>query len=268
MKDPFSFRPAQYIKTDLEWEDLILNKKTLDQIKEIQIWLKYNKTLLHDWKMKDRFKPGYRVMFHGPSGTGKTITAKLLGKYANLDVYRIDLSVLISKYIGETEKNLEKLFGKATRKEWILFFDEADSLFGKRSNVNDAHDKYANQEVSYLLQRLEAYPGLIIFSSNYKSNLDTSFKRRFQSVIEFELPSINERLALWQKILPKNIALQNTISLEEIAKKYSLTGANINNVVQYSCLNTIANENKTIQKTYLMEGIKNEYQKEDKTMDE
>lgn len=144
------------------------------EIKEIETWLKYNDRLLEIWNLKGKIKPGYRVLFHGPPGTGKTLTACLLGKYTNRNVYRIDLSVVVSKYIGETEKNLSRLFDKADKKEWILFFDEADALFGKRTNVSDSHDKYANQEVSYLLQRIESHEGLIILASNMKSNLDTS----------------------------------------------------------------------------------------------
>lgn len=258
--------PAQRIETALEWDDLILSDKTLDHIKEIETWLKYNDILLHDWNMKSRIKPGYRVMFHGPPGTGKTLTANLLGKYTHKDVYRIDLSLVVSKYIGETEKNLSKLFDKAKNKSWILFFDEADAIFGKRTNVRDAHDKYANQEVSYLLQRIESHPGLVILASNFKSNIDTAFTRRFQSMIEFETPTYKERLTLWQNNLPKHIALQQTISLEALAKKYPVTGANIVNIVQYACLKTIAGKFSAIQESYLLEGIKKEYLKEGKTL--
>ena len=176
--------PAQRITTELEWTDLVLQEKTVTGIKEIETWLKYSDELLNGWKMHGKIKPGYRVLFHGPSGTGKTMTACLLGKYTGRDVYRIDLSMVVSKYIGETEKNLSKLFDKAANKDWILFFDEADSIFGKRTNVRDAHDKYANQEVSYLLQRIESHAGLVILASNMKSNIDTSFTRRFNSIIE------------------------------------------------------------------------------------
>lgn len=258
--------PAQRIETDLEWEDLILCDRTLDHIKEIETWLKHNETLLHDWNMKNRIKPGYTVMFHGPPGTGKTFTANLLGKYTQHDVYRIDLSLVVSKYIGETEKNLSKLFNKAKNKDWILFFDEADAIFGKRTNVRDAHDKYANQEVSYLLQRIEAHPGLVILASNFKSNIDMAFTRRFQLIIEFELPTFKERLTLWENNLPENIKLQKTISLEELSKKYPLSGANIVNIVQYACLKTLADDNVIIPKSHLLEGIKKEYQKEGKTL--
>ena len=258
--------PAQRIDTDLVWEDLILNDKTVEQIKEIETWLQYNDILLNDWKMKSRIKPGYRVMFHGPPGTGKTLTANLLGKYTNSDVYRIDLSLVVSKYIGETEKNLSKLFDKAKSKDWILFFDEADAIFGKRTNVRDAHDKYANQEVSYLLQRIEAHPGLVILASNFKSNIDTAFTRRFQSMIEFELPVYKERLALWKSNLPQTVTVEKSITLEKLAKKYEITGANIVNVIQYACLKTISKKSKSISESHLLEGIKREYQKEGKSL--
>lgn len=258
--------PASLIETTMEWEDLILSQKTLDEIKEIEIWLNYNEILLNEWNMKSRIKPGYRVMFHGPPGTGKTLTANLLGKYTKKDVYRIDLSMVVSKFIGETEKNLSNLFNKAMDKDWILFFDEADAIFGKRTNVRDAHDKYANQEVSYLLQRIEAHPGLVILASNFKSNIDTAFTRRFQSMVEFETPTYKERLHLWENNLPKHIPLEDTISLKELAKKFAITGANIVNIVQYACLKTIAGKHNAIQQSFLFEGIKKEYLKEGKTL--
>jgi len=258
--------PASLIETQLNWEDLVLNEKTMNQIKEIETWLQYHSILMNDWDMKHKIKPGYRVMFYGPPGTGKTLTAGLLGKYTNKDVYRIDLSLVVSKYIGETEKNLSSLFDKAINKNWILFFDEADAVFGKRTSVRDAHDKYANQEVSYLLQRIEAHPGLVILASNFKSNIDVAFTRRFQTIIEFEIPRYNERLRLWKNTLPKNIGLQASVSLELLAKKYAMTGANIINVVQYACLKTIDSNCKVIQNSFLIEGIKKEYLKEGRTV--
>ena len=152
--------PAKRITTNLEWSDLVLDPYTSQQLNEIKIWLEYSSQLMNDWEMKKWLKPGYKALFYGPPGTGKTLTAGLLGKLANVDVYRVDLSMVISKYIGETEKNLEKVFTKAEHKNWVLFFDEADALFGKRTSISDAHDKYANQEIAYLLQRLEDYNGL------------------------------------------------------------------------------------------------------------
>lgn len=258
--------PASLIDTGLEWSDLILTKKTILEIKEIETWLQYNSVLMDDWNMKNKIKPGYRVMFYGPSGTGKTLTASLLGKYTNRDVYRIDLSMVVSKYIGETEKSLSRLFEKAINKDWILFFDEADSIFGKRTNVRDAHDKYANQEVSYLLQRIESHPGLVILASNFKSNMDPAFTRRFQSLIEFEMPAYKERLRLWKNNLPENVLLEDTVSLETIAKKFAITGASIVNIIQYACLKTLESTGNVIKHSFLMEGIKKEYQKEGKTL--
>ncbi|WP_241448732.1 ATP-binding protein [Aquimarina pacifica] len=258
--------PASLITTALKWEDLVLQEKTLDQIQEIETWLSHNEVLMNDWNMKNNIKPGYRVMFYGPPGTGKTLTAGLLGKYTGRDVYRIDLSMVVSKYIGETEKNLSSLFDKAINKDWILFFDEADAIFGKRTNVRDAHDKYANQEVSYLLQRIEAHPGLVILASNFKTNIDAAFTRRFQSIIEFKPPGVQERLQLWQKILPQNIAVDNDVSLEDLARKYAITGANIVNIAQYACLKTIAKKQDKIQRNYILEGLKKEYTKEGKTI--
>lgn len=258
--------PAELLETNLNWEDLVLNSNTLNEINEIQNWLLYNDILLNDWKMKSKIKPGYRVMLYGPPGTGKTLTASLLGKYTSKDVYRIDLSMIISKYIGETEKNLSALFDKAINKDWILFFDEADAIFGKRTNVRDAHDKYANQEVSYLLQRIESHPGLVILASNFKSNIDAAFTRRFQSIIEFEMPSYNERFQLWSNNLPKNIEIAEDVNLKELSKKYDITGANIVNVIQFACLKTLEEKNKTIHLKHLIQGIKKEYGKDGKIM--
>lgn len=258
--------PAQLITTELEWKDLVLDPKTLSEIIELETWLNYNDTLLVDWEMHGKIKPGYRVLFHGPPGTGKTMTACLLGKYTNRDVFRVDLSMVVSKYIGETEKNLSKLFDKAANKEWILFFDEADSIFGKRTNVRDAHDKYANQEVSYLLQRIENHLGLIILASNMKSNIDSSFTRRFNAFIEFDNPKVEERLMLWKNYLPSKIQLDKRISIKEIARNFEITGANIVNVIQYAGLKTIEKGSTTISFDDLMKGIQKEYAKEGKMM--
>jgi AAA+ superfamily predicted ATPase len=256
--------PAELITTGLEWDDLVLQKKTLEEINEIEIWLKHNDTFLHDWEMNNKVKPGFRILFHGPPGTGKTMTACLLGKYTKRFVFRIDLSLVVSKYIGETEKNLAKLFNKAANKDWILFFDEADSVFGKRTNVRDAHDKYANQEVSYLLQRIESHPGLIILATNFIGNIDSSFTRRFNSMIEFENPGVAERLALWGNYLPEHTKLDPKISLNDLAQKYDLTGANIVNIIHYAGLKTLEKELTVIAYEDLKKGIHKEYLKEGK----
>lgn len=254
--------PASLINTDMEWEDLVLKQETLDEVLELQTWLTHNNTLMEDWGMANKLKPGYRVMFYGAPGTGKTMTASLLGKYTNRDVYRIDLSMVVSKYIGETEKNLSSLFNKAKNRDWILFFDEADAIFGKRTNVRDAHDKYANQEVSYLLQRIESHPGLIILASNFKNNIDEAFTRRFNSIVEFETPDYAQRLELWQRSLPDDVQLGTGVSLEEFASDFDITGANILNVIHFACLKQLQNASPTLEYDYLIEGVRREYTKE------
>lgn len=254
--------PAQLIETQMDWEDLVLRTETLEQIKELQVFIEHGDTLMKDWGMSKKLKPGYRVLFHGPPGTGKTLTASLLGKYTGKEVYKIDLSMVVSKFIGETEKNLSNLFAKAENKDWILFFDEADALFGKRTNVRDAHDKYANQEVSYLLQRVETYNGLVILASNFKSNMDDAFVRRFQNIIQFHLPDRKERLLLWQKGFPKNIQLAEDVDLPSIASKYDLSGASIMNVIQFCCLRALNRGDVSINREDIINGIRKEFGKE------
>ena len=258
--------PAQLIETALEWEDLVLNEDTLEQIQDLEIWLNHGNELLDQWEMRRKLKPGYRVLFHGPPGTGKTLTASLLGKYTHRDVYKVDLSMVVSKFIGETEKNLANLFAKAENKDWILFFDEADALFGKRTNVRDAHDKYANQEVSYLLQRVEAYNGLVILASNFKNNIDEAFIRRFQAIIHFPLPKAEERYVLWKNSFPAQVRFSPEVSLENIAQRFELSGAEIMNVVQYCCLRLFAQKGEYLTQDEILQGIRREYFKEGKIM--
>ncbi|MEQ1675990.1 MAG: ATP-binding protein [Chitinophagaceae bacterium] len=257
--------PAKKITTSMIWDDVVLNPHTMVQVNEISNWLKYHHLFAADNNLSRKIKPGYRVLFYGPAGTGKTLTAALLGKQFEKDVYRIDLSQIVSKYIGETEKNLESVFRKAETKNWILFFDEADALFGKRTNVQSAHDKYANQEVSYLLQRVEDYPGLMILASNFRNNLDEAFLRRFHSLIHFPIPNTGERLILWQKSMPDSLTIHKSVNLEELAKKYELTGASILNAVQFATLQTFSRNDTTIHQKDLLDGIRKEYLKEDKS---
>ena len=175
------------LKTELSWKDLVLPPATLKQLEEVAQWVEHRQQVSPGHPAK-RLKPGYKALFHGPPGTGKTLTASLIGKRTGRQVYSIDLSALLSKYAGETEKNVELLFEQANQKDAILFFDEADALFGKKTTVKDAHDRYANQEVAYLLQKIEDYEGLIILSANMKNNIDPSFLRRFRFIIQFPFP--------------------------------------------------------------------------------
>lgn len=253
--------PAQKLTTLMEWEDLVLSETTSNELDELILWPQHGKRLIEELNMQKNVVPGYRALFYGPSGTGKTITAALIGKKVKKPVYRIDLSQVVSKYIGETEKNLEKIFKIAENKNWILFFDEADALFGKRTEVKSSNDRFANQEIAYLLQKVESCDNIVILASNLKENVDKAFSRRFQSIIEFPLPEENERLLLWQKALPKKINLESSIDLNHIAKKCEIAGGSIVNVVRYATLVTISKNSTSIIYNDLVEGIRREYAK-------
>jgi hypothetical protein len=256
--------PARYIETQLEWEDLVLHPGTRKQIDEIATWIRRGETLMNDWGMAAKLRPGYRSLFYGPSGTGKTMTACLLGKATGREVYKVDLALMISKYIGETEKNLAKVFDQAQHKGWILFFDEADALFGKRSETKDAHDRYANQEVSFLLQRIEGFDGIAILASNRRENLDEAFTRRFESVIYFPLPRPEERLRLWQQGFSPKVELAGDLDLKKIAEDHTLSGGAIMNVIRYASLQALERGSVVIQFDDVLQGIRKEYTKEGK----
>ena len=264
--DNFSTFPATHISTSRTWDELVLDKTTMQQIEEIKIWVKYGNEIREKWKLDDKLKPGYRALFYGPSGCGKTFTASLLGKATGKEVYCIDLSMVVSKYIGETEKNLSKVFEIAEDKDWILFFDEADALFGKRTGLKDAHDRYANQEVAYLLQRIENYRGLVILSTNLKSNLDDAFARRFQSMVRFSLPDAQQRERLWRETFSKETQFDPSVDIKTISAKYELTGGSILNVVQYCSMLSMSRDERIIRNEDILEGIRREFMKEGKIM--
>ncbi|WP_216849038.1 ATP-binding protein [Pedobacter sp. L105] len=258
--------PAKRLYTNLDWADLVLDQITRNEVEEIKDWITYGNTLLNDWGMSRTIKPGYRALFYGPPGTGKTLTASLLGKTTGLDVYRIDLSMVVSKYIGETEKNLGNVFDQAENKNWVLFFDEADALFGKRTQTSSSNDRHANQEVSYLLQRIEDFPGIIILATNLKANLDDAFSRRFQAMIHFALPDAEHRYQLWKQAFSPQVVLEDKVDLEEIAQKYELAGGSIINIVRYSTLMAIKRGDSTLLYKDILTGIKRELGKDGKSL--
>ena len=257
--------PAKQITTYLNWEDIVLNDIVMDQVLEINAWLKHGKTLMDDWNLYQKIKPGYRALFYGPPGTGKTLTVTLLGKASGREVYRVDLSMIVSKYIGETEKNLAKIFDIAEHKDWILFFDEADALFGKRTEANSSNDRHANQQTSFLLQRIEDFPGVIILASNLKSNMDEAFTRRFQSMIHFTKPSAEERYQIWKNAFSGTCQLAPEVDLQRIADSYEITGGAIINVLRYCALAAIERGSYKVNQYEIMQAIRREFRKEGKT---
>lgn len=258
--------PAKLITTPLRWDDLVLAPEVMDEIENIKIWLKGGKAVMQRWGLEKTVKPGYRSLFYGPPGTGKTLTATLLGEAGNVDVYRIDLSKIISKYIGETEKNMANVFDQAQNKNWILFFDEADALFGKRTEGSTSNDRHANQEISYLLQRIEDFPGVVILATNIKNNIDEAFARRFQSSIYFPIPDALQRLRLWQGIFPQRRNLAADVDLAELAENNELSGGALTNVVRYAAIRAERYGRSAIGKDDLLKGIKKEFIKEGRTL--
>ncbi len=258
--------PAQKITTNMEWEDIVLDDLVMEQVMEINTWLEHGSTLMKDWGLMKKIKPGYRALFYGSPGTGKTLTATLLGKASGRDVYKVDLSMIVSKYIGETEKNLSKIFDIAQHKNWILFFDEADALFGKRTAANSSNDRHANQQTAYLLQRIEDFPGVVILASNLSANMDDAFTRRFQSIIHFTIPSVEERHQLWKSAFSGTCKLSDEIDLYKIAEEYELAGGSIINVLRYCAMSAIRRNDSTVTRQELLSGIRKEFKKENKTM--
>ena len=245
--------PAKLITTPLEWEDMVLDYQTHDALEDINTWIEHQHTIMEDWGLKRILKPGYRALFYGPPGTGKTLAATLLGKKNNMDVYRVDLSMIVSKYIGETEKNLAKVFDLAENRNWILFFDEADALFGKRTSTNTSNDRHANQEVAYLLQRIEDFPGTVILATNLKSNIDEAFSRRFQSIIYFPMPSEELRAELWCSMLPKEWLGDDAEELIATAAQSELSGGSIANVVRKCAVQMVKSNKNTISSLIINE---------------
>lgn len=255
--------PAELLETKMEWGDLVVPESTRSQLVDLENWLKFNTQLKEHPELGKRAKDGYRTLFYGPPGTGKTLTASLLGKSTKRPVFRIDLSLMVSKYIGETEKNLAGIFKKAEHKDWILFFDEADALFSKRTNTESSNDRFANQEVAYLLQRIENYNGMVILSTNLKQNLDKAFVRRFQSMVYFPKPSPTERQTLWSQSVPSDLPLSKNVNLKSLVSDYEITASQISNIVQGCYIDAVSRMEKEISLENLIKNMRLEFSKED-----
>lgn len=256
--------PAKRIVTSLEWDELILPCEIKEELENISVWIQHEQTIRKEWKLNRIIQPGYRCLLYGSPGTGKTLTAALLGKRHKMDVYRIDLSMVVSKYIGETEKNLAKIFDQAQHRNWILFFDEADALFGKRTQTQSSNDRYANQEVAYLLQRIEGFSGITLLATNMKENIDEAFLRRFQSVIYYPIPDEKLRFQLWKNMLPTSWLPGQPDEFLLWSAQFKLSGGSMVNVVQNCAIRLYQSKETQLSHEIMKEAINKELFKEGK----
>lgn len=253
---------AKKVDPHYQWSDIILPADQIKILREICNTLKYRSLVYEEWGFDRKLAmgKGINVFFAGLPGTGKTMAADIIAGELGLELYKIDLSSIVSKYIGETEKNLSRIFDEAQTSNAILFFDEADSLFGKRSEVRDSHDRYANIEVSYLLQRMEEYRGMVILATNLRGNLDDAFIRRMHFSLEFPFPNIKDRRRIWDKILPSDTPVSPDLDLDLMAERFEIAGGNIRNIALAAAF-LAADDDDAIAMNHLLWATRREYQK-------
>ncbi|MDV3002602.1 MAG: ATP-dependent zinc metalloprotease FtsH (plasmid) [Chroococcopsis gigantea SAG 12.99] len=253
---------ARKVDPKCTWREIILPPDALGQLQGVCNQAKYRRKIYDEWGFSGRFSlgKGLNVLFCGPPGTGKTLAAEVIAQDLGIDLYRIDLSRVVSKYIGETEKNLDRIFGAASMANAILFFDEADALFGKRSEVKEAHDRYANIEVGYLLQKMEEYEGIAILATNLRQNLDDAFIRRLQFIITFPFPDQEYRQRIWEVLFPPQTPLENDVDFEILARKIQLSGGHLKNIALNAAFIAVA-DSGVIELRHLQQAAEREYQK-------
>jgi AAA+ superfamily predicted ATPase len=253
---------ARQIQPSYHWEDLILPKDPMEQLHEICMYVQYYHTVYGDWGFGKKISlgKGLNALFAGASGTGKTMAADVIANALKIDLYKIDLSAIVSKYIGETEKNLDQIFREGKTSNAILFFDEADALFGKRSEVRDSHDRYANIEIAYLLQKMDEYDGVVILATNLRNNMDEAFARRMHFTVEFPVPEEDDRLRIWKGIFPPEVPIGKDVDLPFLAKQFKITGGNIKNIAVNAAF-LAAQDDRVLKMENLIHATKREYQK-------
>ena len=258
---------ATLINSCFLWEDLILGEEQKAQMRMVCDQMRYRAVVGEQWGFhkKTPYGRGLSVLFYGPPGTGKTMAAQVMASELCLDLYRIELPAVVSKYIGETEKNLEEIFEQAKKSQVILLFDEADVLFSKRTEVRDSNDKYSNMEAAFLLQKMEEYEGITVLATNFLQNFDEAFKRRMKFIIDFPFPDIAQRLQIWKQVFPKETPIEEELDYEFLAQSFELSGSNIKNVALHAAFLAAA-ENCRVGMRQIVAGVRNEFIKSGKTL--
>lgn len=253
---------ARKINLKHEWNDIVLPAEKIMQLKELCSSIQNRSKVYGEWEFDKKLTlgKGISALFAGASGTGKTMAAEIIANTLHVELFKIDLSSVVSKYIGETEKNLAKIFQEAENNNAILFFDEADAIMGKRSEVKDAHDRYSNIETAYLLQRMEEYSGISLLATNFRQNIDSAFVRRIRFIIEFPVPDNSLRKDIWKKIWASGVPLSEDIDFDFIAQKFELSGGNIRNIALHAAF-LAAEQNSEVKMVHILSGIKRELQK-------
>ena len=244
------------------WDDLVLPEDRLEKLRDICAQVRHHYRVYVGWGFGAKLSHGKGIsaLFSGPSGTGKTLAAEVLAHDLQLDLYKVDLSGVVSKYIGETEKNLAKIFAEAETGNAILFFDEADALFGKRTAVSDAHDRYANIETSYLLQRIEDYEGVVILATNLRQNMDEAFTRRIRFIVDFPFPEADSRMRIWRTLLPPQAPVAADVDLGWLARQLEVAGGSIKNIVLNAAFLAAA-DGGVIDRRHVLRGARREFEK-------
>ena len=254
---------SKKIHPNYTWNDIVLPPAIMTLLRDICNVVKYKGTVFYDWGFSTKFSlgKGLTTLFTGESGTGKTMAAEVIANDLNLELYKIDLSSILSKYIGETEKNLNTIFKESEGSNSILFFDEADALFGKRTDVKDSHDRYANIETNYLLQKIDEFEGVVILSTNYRRNIDEAFIRRMQFIVNFPFPDAEYRLEIWKKAFPEQVPRSDDIDFKFLASNLQISGGNIKNIVINSAFLAAKNGKRPISMSEIILATKREFDK-------
>ncbi len=266
-ENPMVIRHAMRMDCPFSMDDIVLPESVKDELKQACDQVRLHDKVFKEWGMERviSYGRGVSVLFSGPSGTGKTMAAQIVATQVGRPLYRVSLPSVVSKYIGETEKNLDEIFDQAGRMRIVLFFDEADALFAKRTEIREGNDKYSNMEAAFLLQKIEEYDGVVVLATNYRQNFDEAFSRRLKFVIDFPFPDAGGRTEIWRKSIPDKL-MNDSIDVAYLGQRFELAGGHIRNVVLHAAFLAAADDRESLTMADMIEAVKHEYMKLGKVM--